>query len=994
MTARQTWRVLANRRRAGGHPGVFNIPSGVAFVDALAQGILDDTAGDPLALAAITVLLPTRRACRALRDAFLRLSQGAPLLLPRLMPLNDMDDEDVLFSSYAAADTALDIPPPIAPLKRQLMLATLVRRLEPDPEQSVRLAAELAKFLDQVQIERLSFDNLQNLVPEEYAAHWQQTLQFMQIITRAWPDILAEDGALDPADHRNRIFAAQAAIWAMGGASGPVIAAGSTGSIPATADLLTTIAQMPDGCVVLPGLDMQVSEDDWEAIDDPHPQQGIKHLLARMGAARDQVLVWPGSESTSKRDAFLCEVMRPAATTQAWQTMPPIAADAVAGLSRLDCESPREEAEAAALLMRETLEHPEKTCALVTPDRDLAQRVAAELERWNIDVDDSAGKPLTQTPPGTFLRLTAAMVAEDFAPVALLAVCKHPLAAAGFDAAAFRALTRLMEREALRGPRPPPGLDGLARVAANAEHADDIKTWLAHFRSCCTAFADLMQKTEVPLSQLVDAHMEAAEALAATPDLPGPLRLWAEEAGETAALFIAELAQCADTIPAIAPRYYPGFLQALMETRVVRPRFGRHPRLHILGPLEARLQRFDVLILSGLNEGTWPAPAAPNPWMSRPMRTAFGLPLPERRIGQAAHDIVQAMSAPRVILTRSKKVRGTPTVPSRWLMRLDRVVELAGLQIAFAQNSGDWQPWTKALSAPRSFANITPPAPRPPVIARPRRLSVTDIEKWMRDPYGIYARHILKLQALDPLEQDVSAADYGTLIHKALQDFIAAYPSGPLPPGSFDILCNVGRKSFDTQAARPGVIAFWWPRFQRMAAWFIATEDTRRNDTAKSFVEIKGQMTLRTAGGDFELVAKADRIDHGKDGGISIIDYKTGTPPRESEVIAGFAPQLPLEAAMMNAGGFSGVPLGPVKELSFWHLHGRPGGGDEKPVKADAADLAKDARDGLMRLISKFDDQTTAYEARPSPEHAPKYSDYEHLARVKEWSAGEDEGTA
>jgi len=992
MTARPTWRSLADRLHAGGKPAIFNIPADTAFVDALAQGILDDTAGDPLALAAITVLLPTRRACRSLRDAFLRLSKGRPLLLPRLMPLNDMDDEDVLFASYAAADTALDIPPPIAPLKRQLMLARLVQRIEPDTEQAVRLAAELAKFLDQVQTERLSFDNLANLVPEEYAAHWQQTLQFMEIVTKAWPDILAGEGALDPADHRNRIFAAQAAIWAVGGASGPVIAAGSTGSIPATADLLTAIAKMPGGCVVLPGLDTGMLEADWDAIDETHPQQGMKHLLASIDVARDRVVTWPTVQGLSARAPFLAEVMRPAATTQAWQTMTAMAPAAIDGLARLDSESPREEAEAVALLMRETLEHAQQTCALVTPDRDLAQRVAAELKRWDIDIDDSAGKPLQQTPPGTFLRLTAAMVAEDFAPVTLLAVCKHPLAAAGLDAAAFRALTRLAEREALRGPRPPPGLDGLARVAANVDHAGDIQTWLARIRTCCADFAAIMHEREVSLSRLVNAHMEAAEALAATPDLPGPLRLWAEDAGEAAAQFVAELAQCADTLPPIAPRHYPGLLQALMESRVVRPRFGRHPRLHILGPLEARLQRFDVLILSGLNEGTWPAQATPDPWMSRPMRAAFGLPLPERRIGQAAHDIVQALSAPRVILTRSKKVGGTPTVPSRWLMRLDRVIELAGLQDAFAQRSGDWLAWTKALSQPRVFAIAKPPAPRPPVAARPRRLSVTDIEKWMRDPYGIYARHILKLKALDPLEQDVGAADYGTLIHKALQDFITAYPAGSLPQRALDILLEIGRKRFDTQAARPGVMAFWWPRFERMAAWFIATEDARRASIARSFVEIKGQMILHAPGGDFLLVAKADRIDHGKDGSISIIDYKTGTPPRESEVVAGFAPQLPLEAAIMNAAGFADVPLGPVNTLSFWHLHGRPHGGDERPIKADAAELAKDAREGLLGLIAKFDDQATPYEARPNPEHAPTYSDYEHLARVKEWAAGEDEG--
>ena len=1001
MTRPTTWRSHAARNRTAGKPTVFTIPANVAFVDALAEGILADTAGDPLALAAITVLLPTRRACRSLREAFLRLSDGKPLLLPRLTPLNDMDDEEALFTSYAASDAVADIPPPISAIKRQLMLARLIQALppelaEPQPEQAIRLAEELAKFLDQVQTERLTFDNLKNLAPERFARHWQDTLRFMEILTRIWPQILAEESAIDPADHRNRVFAAQAAAWAAGGATGPVIAAGSTGSIPATADVLATVAKLADGCVVLPGLDTDLDAEGWDAVDETHPQYGLKQLLAHIGIERDAVALWPqAAAEPTQRTRFLSEVMRPAATSHAWRTMVGFDASAVAGITRLDCPAPREEAEAVALIMREALEQKSRTCALVTPDRGLAERVTAELKRWDIDVDDSAGRPLHQTPPGAFLRLTAAMVTEGFAPVPLLAACKHPLAAGGRDAAEFRALTRLAEREILRGPLPPAGLKGLAQlIHPSHAHAPDLKAWLALLESCCGNFIKFMSQTQAPLSALLAAHMEAAEALAATPDTPGPLRLWAEDAGEAAARFIAELAQCADTLPAIAPTIYPAILEALMASKVVRPRYGKHARLHILGPLEARLQRFDVLILSGLNEGTWPASAPADPWMSRPMRRAFGLPLPERRIGQAAHDIAQALCAPRVVVTRAKKVEGTPTVPSRWLMRLERVIEAAGLTAAFQGNAGNWIVWAQRLTQPQAFESIAPPVPRPPVSARPRRLSVTQVETWMRDPYGVYARHILKLHALDPLEQDVSAADYGTVIHKALQRFIEAYPSGNLPADAPARLLSFGRTEFDARGARPGVMAFWWPRFERIAAWFIAVEQPRRATLMQSFAEAKGELRFAAPGGAFTLVATADRIDRSKDGHITIIDYKTGTPPGTTEVEKGYAPQLPLEAAIMAAGGFKDVPPGILESLSFWQLHGRGDGGDEKPIKADAGKMAAEARERLEILVATFDNAETPYEARPNPGHAPKYSDYEHLARVKEWAAGSDEGDA
>ncbi len=993
MSDMETWRQYAARRHGVRKPAVFSISPDQPFVDTLARGILEDTGGDPLALSALTVLLPTRRACRALREAFLRLNDGQPLLLPRLMPLSDMAEDDALFSSYIASESHADIPPPISPLRRQLMLARLIQSLpselgEPHPERAIRLAQELAKLLDQVQTEQLSFDGLARLVPEDYATHWQKTLEFLGILTQLWPDIIAAEGALDPAEHRNRVFAAQAAAWAAGASTGPVIAAGSTGSIPATAQVLATVARMKDGCVVLPGLDTYLNEDDWAVLDETHPQFGIKQLLGVLTVGRDDVTPWPGTSVTADaRARFISEALRPASTTHRWQTISALPPEAVTGITRIDCPSPREEAEAVALLMREALENPERTCALVTPDRTLAERVAMELARWQIDVDDSGGMPLAQTPVGTFLRLIADATASGFAPVPLLALCKHPLAAAGQDTARFRGATRDAERDMLRGPRPPAGLDGLASVATTS-----TAVWLDALKACITPFAALMSATQAPLSALLSAHMEAAEAFAATHDIAGPLRLWTGDDGEAAMAFVAELALWADTLPPISPSAYAGIFEALLEGRVVRPRYGRHPRLHILGPLEARLQRFDVLILSGLNEGTWPAAIPADPWMSRPMRKAFGLPAPERRTGQAAHDITQALAAPRVILTRSAKVEGTPTVPSRWLMRLERVLEAAGLAHAFDATAGDWLAWARELTKPTAPARNLPPAPRPPVPARPRELSVTQIETWMRDPYGIYARHILGLKALAPLDQDPGAADYGTLIHEALRAFVSKHPSGALPAGALANLLDAGRTVFSTHTARPGVMAFWWPRFERIAAWFIGVETKRRANLARAFVEIPGRMTIASAGGPFTVTARADRIDQMKDGGWAVIDYKTGTPPTESEVKAAFAPQLPLEAAILGAGGFKDIPAGTANELAFWHLHGRESGGDERHVHADAATLAAEAREGLTKLVAKFDDPATAYEARPNPEYAPKYSDYEHLARVKEWSAGSDEG--
>lgn len=967
---------------------VFTIPPGAAFVDTLAGRLLAEAGDDPLALADMEVLLPTRRACRAMSDAFLRLSGGKPLLLPRLRPLGDLDEEELDLTGAEPPDLAAAV----APVERVLVLARLILSAAraqgghvPSPDQAARLAAELARLLDAVQAEGLEFSALARLVPEDYAAHWQLTLDFLKIVTEAWPAILAERGALDPEDRLNRAVAAQLEAWRTHPPAHKVIAAGSTGSRPAVAGLLAAVAGLPAGRVVLAGLDREMDDQSWAALDPAHPQYGLKSLLDRLGIGRDAVApLVPGPEPRAGRVRLLAEAMRPAATCEAWRDLPALEAGALEGVWRLDAPTPREEAGAIALMMRAELEHLGRTCALVTPDRGLARRVAGELERWGLSVDDSAGRPLGLTEPGAFLRLAAGMVAEDFAPHPLLACLKHPLAAGGVEAGAFRALVRRLELRALRGPRPAPGVTGLLRAVDDPR----LVGWLGDLEAMAAPLARLLAADEAPLADLLRAHMEFAEWLAGDEQLPGPARLWRGEAGEAAARFAAELAEAAPALGAVPGRCYPALLDELMAGVAVRSAWDRHPRLFIWGPLEARLQHADLLILGGLNEGTWPAPPEADPWMSRPMRAAFGLAPPERRIGLAAHDFAQGFAAPRVVLTRSLRVDGTPTVPSRWLMRLDAVMRGAGL--AFDRDAAEWLDWHALLDRPGEWRRPAIPAPAPPVSARPRRLSVTEIETWMRDPYAIYARHVLRLRALDPIDADPGAAEYGSVVHEALELFLKAWPRA-LPDDPEAELLATGRALFESRNLSPALWAFWWPRFQSVARWVAARERGRRHRLVRVHAEAGGALEIEAPFGPFTLTAKADRIDELADGTLGLIDYKTGTPPRAREVAAGFAPQLPLEAVIARHGGFAGVRPAAVSELLYWHLKGGAAGGEERDAGPDAAALADEALEGLHALVAAFDDPATPYAARPHPEHAPRYSDYLHLARVREWaSAGED----
>ena len=992
-------------------PGVCTIPAGIQFTDELATGILKSYGDDPFDLARILVLLPTRRACRTLRESFLRARDGQPLLLPDIRPIADVDEEEIsvygVGLQHGVAEQAVGMPPAIPAMRRQLLLSRLILQMDAqrhigdangmDPAQAVALATELANLLDQIQTERLSFSMLERVVPDQLAAHWQQTLDFLKILTEHWPNVLAAEGCIDPADRRNRLLELQAEVWEKFPPEYPVIAAGSTGTIPATADLLKVVALLPQGTVVLPGLDQAMDEESWRAIDETHYQFGLRRLLLHLGVSRVDVPVWGNSgagQDFEQHADFLSEAMRPAETTHAWRDSDNLPLSTLSGISRVDCPGPEEEARVVALVMRDVLETPGRTAALVTPDRALARRVAAEVRRWNVEIDDSAGRPLGETPAGTFFRLVAQMAAERLAPVTLLATLKHPFAAGGMTGDAFRRTVRALELAVLRGPRPARDIEGLATAVKVAGVEDRLGSFVSELEFQLSSFLEKSQQKAVPLVELLRHHVAACEALAADENTDDAAKMWGDDAGAELAAFIDELHRAASGMAPMSGTEYVALLNRLLGGRVVRPRWGLHPRLHIWGLLEARLQHTDVMILGGLNEGTWPPEANSDPWLSRPMREAVGLPTPERRIGLTAHDFVQAISAQTVFLTRSEKVEGTPTVPSRWLLRIDTLLAKFDERLTSQQ---PWLMWQELLDRPHLAPRpVAPPEPRPPVAARPRRLAVTDIETWVRDPYALFARRILRLRPLDPIDADPGVMERGIFIHRALEEFVAAH-GRELPVDAVERLVVLGARTFGAALAQPAVWSFWWPRFERIAEWFIgemhALIDGR--GTVPAAVEVRGNVTFQVSQQPFELVAKADRIDRRADGSLAIIDYKTGGTPSQKDIELGLSPQLPLEAWIAQSGGFAGVDPGVISELAYWRLSGGASPGQIVSVRGDLEDLIERARAGLQKLVEAFDDPSTPYRARPrpGPRYAMRYGDYDHLARVAEWSVVPDGGT-
>ena len=1037
---------------------VATIPAGVPFLKTLVDALLDgalvpgfrprvDGRLDPLMLADATIYVPSQRARRALAAAIIAAGGREAALLPDIRALGDADEDELAMQDAVAGDP-VRLEPVIDPLERHLLLTDLVRGWWHTLRGSAALAhgedvavpasladaawfaRDLAGLMDAVATEEADWSKLSSGIDEtdDIARWWQLTLTFLRIATEAWPAILHERRRLDPAQRNALMLARLAAMYEASPPAGPVIAAGAVGSNPATRRLMAAIGRLERGLVVLPGLDTDLDEEIWEALGTDetatHPQDAMHRLLRAFEARRADVRVLAPERRDAAmvlRERIVSEALRPADFTAAWGQLDAVAdaaarAEAFRGVALVEAANEREEATAVALAMRETLAEPDATVALVTPDRLLARRVAVELGRFAIAVDDSAGRPLAATPHGTFARLLLAVaLGREADVVSLVSLMKHPLLALGLEREALRRAVACFEIGAVRGRRDAPAVGALAahvarvrgeepdRHAHSARRrmaADDWNAAAGLAERLDAALAPLVALAgETPFDALVAATIRGVEAcLRPADDAP----LYAGEDGEAMASHLAALRDTNDGI-AMPPADWPGVFEALMADRTVRARGERHPRAFIWGPLEARLQTTTRTVLGGLNEETWPAAVRNDAFLSRPMKRSLPLEPPERRIGLAAHDIQMLFGEPDLVLTRAKRGGGKPTVASRWWQRIAAVAGREALA-AMRERGETWLVTAATLDEPAGPVEpAARPAPCPPRAARPRRVSFTEVERYIRDPYSVYAAKVLNMRPADPLVADTDARDRGNLYHAILERW-SRERHDPTAADALDRLLAIAAEAFASADLPEATHALWWPRFGEIAADFIAWERERAPHVRATHVERYAKLVHETG---LELTGFADRIDVMDDGSLAIIDYKTGTSPPAGAAEALHAPQLALEAAAAAQGAFAGVDAGYASALAYVRL--RPGGGfkadhvgrnpsgkgkvnDDKTHPTDLGNRAWQQFDALARL---FDSETTPYASRTRPMRAGDHaSDYDHLARVQEWTGDADDEEA
>jgi ATP-dependent helicase/nuclease subunit B len=1050
-----------------GRGRIYSIPASLPFLKTVASTLIDGQLvpgftydpADPLALADVTVYVPTRRSARVLRSEFVDLLGGRSAILPVIRALGETDDDSGFFDEVTPA--LLDMAEPLSGPTRLLELARLVlawrNRLPAavtavhaesplvapaSPADAVWLARNLADIIDAMETEELDWLALDNLDVSNHALWWQLTAAFLKIASEYWPARLTELNRSSPSLRRNATLHAETERYRHAPPAGPVIIAGSTGSIPATASLIAAVAKLPNGVVILPGLDRFMSDAEWllvghqgagaqkpDAAARSHPQYGLHRLLARMGCTRGDVepLGTP-PEALEYRAQILSSAFLPTQATASWGDVRGTLdadqlADAFRDVSLVEAANEREEALAIAIALRLALEDGEDAqAALITPDRKLGRRVAAELARFGIEADDSAGTPLLSTPQGTLLRLLVEAALRPGDPVPLVALLKHPLARFGLPAGDLGVAVTALELTALRGGTAEidistlePLLDAALERQADDRHPPVWRTALPEqaiplARDLARRVADAVEplagvlvqqsrtgrrfSSKLTVSDWSERTGRALEAVAV--DERGDLAaLWSGEAGDALANLLKSVMETDGQIEADGPQWCD-IIEALAASESVKPRSMRHPRVFIFGALESRLQSVDTVVIGGLNEGTWPGQATNDAFLSRVMKVEIGLEPPERRIGQLGHDLQMAAATPKLILTRALRNGTAPTVASRWLQRLIAVggpVLAADLRL----RGKDVIDWANQIDKGPNVANATRPAPRPPAELQPRKYSFSQIGRLRRDPYAIYARHILRLDPIAPFNLDPGPAERGSLYHRIVDRFVREEATGE----PHTLVTRILNEEFDAVALPPHIDAVWRPRFAAVARAFVTWHLERARGVRESLTEVPASLDLGVAG--IRLTGIADRIDILPDGSADILDYKTGSTPSLKVARALLDPQLALEAAALKRGAFRGPGIREPANLLYVRLkpgerfkaeqvnneHAKSAG----TIPKSAADLAEDSLTELEKLLTGLIEGRYGFASRLIPEQERDYGgEYDHLARVAEWSSAENGG--
>ncbi|MCF6326850.1 MAG: double-strand break repair protein AddB [Devosiaceae bacterium] len=1024
---------------------IFSIPPHENFLQKLVEGVIDGSLlGDwersgPFWLSDVTIILPTRRARLALSSAF-AMAMGGQTLLPDIRTLGVEDDEE---NAFNLAEHDQKQFPAIAEFDRRFLLCTLVEQwlknrelvnqktaingdvansnaINIDGAKIIGLADSLAKLIDDIIIEEID-PNAIRALPEleldaqkyqDLARNFEQNLEFLEIALTAWPQILQERSQIDPSAEKVAKAAKQSQNLAKTFGGRPVIAAGSTGSVAATAKLLKAVVGLKRGFLVLPGLDINLSEVEQEKLLDlansphGHPQYGMCQLLKRLKTTPDTVVELATKKSVRTnlvRDALIL-----ASDTSQWNALRARYTDSevkktTADIALIKAKTEQEQALAIAIAAQNGLAN-NQSVGIITPDRNFARRITAELKRFDIHVDDSAGTPLFQSEAGRFARQILGAAQNKFSAVDLMALLRNGSFFIGQERVNILNIADLIEFALLRGQRPASGITGLHSILKqnlsgelprtshklSSDEAEKITNLLNAIDEVFFDLCKLLEKPNFYAQALAKTLIATLEKLFCPPSdnvtsLKGypEIKVWAQKLGNTKILG-----------PGISSNSADALLRALMQNVSVRQQntdlniMGGTGSISIWGRLEARLQSRDLMIICTLNEGIWPQIADPGPWLSRSMRLNAGLEPPERMHGLAAHDFEMALGNPNIILSYSTRIGSSPALPSRLLERFLAFVGNATKE-EMQKRGNKWLQGARNLDWAGPAKPAMRPAPSPPAKLRPKSISITEVETLIRSPYDLYAKYVLGLKSIDPLGQEIGNRERGTLVHEVFAKFIEQRHDIN-DKNAPNILDEIAAKVFAVLDGQPDQRDIWLKRFHKSAHGFLEFERLRDKEIKTRFAEIN--LKWKNPVNGFELRGRADRIDVRHDGLLEILDFKTGSVPTKAEMKEFMAPQMLIEAAIAKQVGFESHSPAPVKEASYIKIALGPLAFKLHPFETPPGmDIDEAAQQILQMVQLRAEVFLYSDDAIMSPRIIPKSnqrftSTYEHLARTAEWT--------
>lgn len=973
---------------------VSSIPHGVPFLPTLAGWILDQWGQGPETLARVTVLLPTRRAVTTLQDILLqettRRSGHRALLAPRLLAVTGGEQLDT---------------PKFSRLEQELHLAHLILAHQPLTDDrpmsfatALGLAQDMVPLFEQCARENVDIRSLAGIMPLTQSAHFDIMRDLLLGVAAGWQEMATTTRRLDPVRAELCGLELLQQEWIDNPPTAPVVAAGVMGIFPYLHRLQETVLGLPQGHVVLAGLDHGLPETVWRTLPLHHPQYANKCLLDALATAREDVrpLAPPPADGQGELARLL---MLPAAQTGAWFTPATVQIPENTVFS-FEAESLNEESFTIALILRHCTETPGRTAALVTNDQTLAAQVHAQLARWGIIPNDSTGRRLADIPAGTFMQLVADLATGRLQPATLMDLLRHPFCLLGRPAFEARQLASALERVLLRGPRPGAYLSGLPQRLAQALEdprqlerlggvkAESLTAYLDDLIAALKPLSTALRLAETPMESLCRAHIDVGMVLAT--DSNGKVVLWQEQEGRD---LYRHLQQTLDShaLPTLPGGHYGMVFRTLLQNARTYPTHP-HPRVFLWGLQEAQLQTADTVVIGGINEGSMPGSLPDSPWLNRAMQQDMGLSLPEQRTGLEAHWFCQLLQSPRVILSRARRVDGTPQVPSRWWQKLDALLALQGIQLP--------QPpeflLARQLLRPQTLPAPLPALPCPPGFARPQVYSASSLQLLRENPYAFYAKYILHLSPLDVIDKEHDARDRGNIMHGVLERFCRDWPV-ELPERMHGILCELSATAL-AGLGNPVLQLFWQSRLQRLCLWFTETEQALRPGRLPLALETAGEWSFTAMNQGFTLKAKADRIDRDQnDRSLIMIDYK-GTAPGNKQVCEGQTLQMLVEGVMAKNGAFPDLDTAKVTGLEYWSLTGscKPPHGNQvridpetlksppEGIPATLPELLATAETFIRLLLTTFADDRQPYPVWPLPwlQDKRRTDDYAHLARV------------